>query len=631
MLPEPLAYGNFELVEQCTAHGYVLDSEPVPFTVDGTQTVVTVTKYNTAQKGTITVSKSGEVFSSVMESDGVYQPVYSVSGLAGAVYEIYADEDIVTLDGTVRAKKGELVAEIETGSDGSGTSGLLYLGRYKIVEKKSPFGMTLNPDPQIVELTYAGQEVEITTVSSAFYNERQKVQIDLTKVLEQDERFGIGMNGEILSVQFGLYAAEPLEAADGSVIPKDGLLEIVSCDENGKAVFSTDIPAGAKLYAKEYSTDGHYQISGQIYPVEYEYAGQDVAVVHISVNGGEPISNEIIRGSVMGKKVDEDGFAICGAVFGLFKPDETTFTEETALLTAESNPIGVFRFESVPFGNWVIRELKPAPAFVLNEALYPVTVSQEEEVIEIEIENRFITGSVQTTKVDAEYPDHKLTGAVFEVYVDVDGDQAYRAETDRFIGEMSEVETGVYRMDGLQYNGYFLHEKTSPEGFLKDDNYYYFEIREDGETVTVENEADVGFVNQPITGKLELTKKDISDGKLLPGVGFRIWNEQGEIVTEGYTDQNGIAEFTLRYGKYTYQEFDPLDNYQPDETEYPFEIRENGEIVKAEMTNERIPTPEVPQTGDDTNLGFWIGLGAVALGALVSLVIIQIKRKKDDE
>lgn len=592
---------------------------------------MTVTKYNTAQKGTITVSKSGEVFSSVMESDGVYQPVYSVSGLAGAVYEIYADEDIVTLDGTVRAKKGELVAEIETGSDGSGTSGLLYLGRYKIVEKKSPFGMTLNPDPQIVELTYAGQEVEITTVSSAFYNERQKVQIDLTKVLEQDERFGIGMNGEILSVQFGLYAAEPLEAADGSVIPKDGLLEIVSCDENGKAVFSTDIPAGAKLYAKEYSTDGHYQISGQIYPVEYEYAGQDVAVVHISVNGGEPISNEIIRGSVMGKKVDEDGFAICGAVFGLFKPDETTFTEETALLTAESNPIGVFRFESVPFGNWVIRELKPAPAFVLNEALYPVTVSQEEEVIEIEIENRFITGSVQTTKVDAEYPDHKLTGAVFEVYVDVDGDQAYRAETDRFIGEMSEVETGVYRMDGLQYNGYFLHEKTSPEGFLKDDNYYYFEIREDGETVTVENEADVGFVNQPITGKLELTKKDISDGKLLPGVGFRIWNEQGEIVTEGYTDQNGIAEFTLRYGKYTYQEFDPLDNYQPDETEYPFEIRENGEIVKAEMTNERIPTPEVPQTGDDTNLGFWIGLGAVALGALVSLVIIQIKRKKDDE
>ena len=84
---------------------------------------------------------------------------------------------------------------------------------------------------------------------------------------------------------------------------------------------------------------------------------------------------------------------------------------------------------------------------------------------------------------------------------------------------MSEVETGVYRMDGLRYNGYFLHEKTSPEGFLKDDNYYYFEIREDGETVTVENEAGVGFVNQPITGKLELTKRTFRTVNSSPTLG----------------------------------------------------------------------------------------------------------------
>lgn len=100
-----MQYGNYELVEQCTAYGYVLSKEPVPFKVDGTQTVVTVEKYNVAQKGTITVSKSGEIFSSVAESDGIYQPIYAVSGLAGAVYEIYAAQDIVTLDGTVRAKR----------------------------------------------------------------------------------------------------------------------------------------------------------------------------------------------------------------------------------------------------------------------------------------------------------------------------------------------------------------------------------------------------------------------------------------------------------------------------------------------------------------------------------------------
>ena len=333
----------------------------------------------------------------------------------------------------------------------------------------------------------------------------------------------------------------------------------------------------------------------------------------------------------MGKKVDEDGFAVGGAVFGLFKAGETEFTEETALMTAESNEIGVFLFEDVPYGNWLIRELKPAPAFVLNENVYPVTVSENEETVEITVENRFITGAVQTTKVDAECPDNKLTGAVFEVYIDADGNQEFDPDIDRPVGEMNEIEDGVYRLDGLRYNGYFLYEKTSPEGFLKDENYHYFEIRNDGETVIVENEAGVGFVNQPITGELEITKKDISDGKLLPGVGFRIKNDKGEIVAEGYTDENGIAEFTLRYGKYTYQEFDPLDGYQPDETEYPFEIKEDGEIIKAEMTNEKIPTPDIPQTGDDTNLGFFIGLGAIALGGLVASVIMYIKRKKDDD
>lgn len=631
MMPEKLPYGNYELIEVQTCYGYVLSAEPVPFVVDGTEAIVTVEKHNIAQKGTITVSKSGEVFSSVVESDGIYQPVYSVSGLAGAVYEITAVEDVYTLDGTLRYSAGDVVATITTGTDGTATSEPLYLGKFEIKEIEAPHGMVFNPEPQTVELVYAGQEVEITSVSSAFYNERQRVQIDLSKVLEQDEKFGIGQNGEILSVQFGLYAAEDITAADGMAIPKDGLIEIASCDENGKAVFATDLPVGAKLYVKEYSTDEHYIISDKAYPVLFEYVGQEIETVYISVNGGEAIENDLIRGSVIGKKIDEDGFAICGATFGLFQADETEFTADTAILTAESNEIGVFGFENVPFGNWIIRELIPAPAFVLNETTYPVTISENEEIVEIEIENRFIVGSVQTIKVDAQYPDHKLTGAVFEIYVDVDGDKEFNAEIDKLIGEMTEIEDGVYRMDELRYNGYFLHEKSAPEGFLKDDAYHYFEIRTDGETVAVENEAGVGFINKPITGELELTKKDISDGKLLPDAGFRIKNEKGEIVAEGYTDENGIAKFTLRYGKYTYEEFDAPKGYLIDTTPHAFEITEDGKIIKAEMTNEKEPVPEVPQTGDESNLGFWIGLGAIALGGLVSCGIMYFKKKKDDD
>lgn len=745
LTPEKLPYGKgYSLVEVQAPHGYVLDATPIYFDVTEENsadekgiTIVKVVKENEPQKGTITITKTGEVFSSVVEQNGAYQPVYEIKGLAGAVYEITAAEDVVTLDGTLRYKKGDVVATITTGADGTATTEPLFLGKFEIREVTAPHGMILNGDTVTVELTYAGQEIKITTTSAAFVNERQKVEIDLSKVLEQDEKYGIGRNNEITSVKFGLYASEDITAADGKVIPKDGLIETVTCDENGKAVFATDLPVGAKVYVKEIATDSHYILSDSTYPVTFEYAGQDTAVVKISVNNGEAITNEIIRGTIIGKKLDEDGFTICGALFGLFRENETEFTEETALATCQSNEIGIFTFENVPFGRWIVREIKAAPAFVLNENSYAVTVSTDEEVIEITIENEFITGSVKTTKVDKEYPDNKLSGAVFEVYVDVDNNGEFDPEIDLFVGEMTETEDGIYEMHDLRYNGYFLYEKTAPEGFLKDDGYHYFEIRNDGEiviveneagvgftnqpilgnvtatkvdkeypdnklsgavfeiykdvdgngefdaeidtlvgemteteagvylyeklryggyflyektapegfvkddtyhyfeirndgeTVTVENEAGVGFTNKPIVGELELTKTDISDGKVLANVGFRIRNEAGEIVAEGYTDENGIAKFTLRYGKYTYEEFAALDGYIPDTKAYPFEIKEDGEIVKAAMTNERIP--EVPQTGDESNIGFWIGLAAVALGGVIATAIVLIKKKKDDE
>ena len=159
----------------------------------------------------------------------------------------------------------------------------------------------------------------MTSAEVSFYNERQKAEISLSKIIEQNELFGIGNNGEILSVQFGLFADEELTAADGSVIPKDGLLEIANCDENGKAVFKTDIPVGAKLYVKEIAADNHYILSDEKYPIVFNYAGQDTALVEIKVNDGEPIENEIIYGSIKGLKIDrETQETIEGALFGLF-------------------------------------------------------------------------------------------------------------------------------------------------------------------------------------------------------------------------------------------------------------------------------------------------------------------------
>lgn len=493
MLPSPLPYGNYEIIEQNTCYGYVLDSDPVAFKVDGSTDIVTVVKSNIAQKGTITIKKTGEVFSSVRENEGIYQPVYEVKGLAGAVYEITATEDIVTLDGTTRYTKGQVVATVTTDADGRATSEPLYLGKFTVNEVTAPHGMVLNTNPVDVELTYAGENVKVSTTSTSFYNERQKVTIDLSKSLEKDDVFNIGNGDEITRVQFALYAAEDLIAEDGKTIPKDALIEIDACDTDGKITFSTDLPVGAKVYVKEYATDSHYILSDLIYEVTFDYEGQDTGTVRKNINDGNAIENEMIRGSIVGKKLDEDGFAICGALFGLFAENETEFTEETAILTCESNEIGVFHFENVPFGRWIVREIKAAPAFVLNENSYAVTVSEHEQVVEITIENEFITGIVKTTKVDKEYPENTLGGAIFEIFVDVDGNQEFDAEIDLLVGEMTEGENGVYTMDNLRYNGYFLYEKVAPNGFLKNDGYYYFEIRNDGETVVVENEAGIGF------------------------------------------------------------------------------------------------------------------------------------------
>ena len=384
MLPEALSYGNYEIVEQNTCYGYVLDSTPVPFKVDGSKTVVTVEKHNIAQKGIITVAKTGEVFSTVSQTDRLYQPVYETKGLQGAVYEITAAEDVYTLDGTIRYAKGAVVDEITTEKDGRATSKPLYLGKYEIREIKAPYGMVLNSESQTIELTYAGQEISITETSAEFCNERQKAEISLAKVLAQDEKFGIGMNSEILSVQFGLFADEDLKAADGSVIPKDSLLEIVSCDENGKAAFNTDIPVGAKLYVKEISADSHYLLSDEKYPVIFEYAGQNVATVNLSVNNGELIENNLIYGTVKGLKIDrETKGTVAGALFGLFHGDETEFTEANAVLTATSDENGIFVFENVPFGNWTVKELQPAPNYLPSDDIYRITVANNNQVIEI--------------------------------------------------------------------------------------------------------------------------------------------------------------------------------------------------------------------------------------------------------
>lgn len=431
MLPEKLPYGNYEITEQCTAYGYVLNTEPVAFKIDGSKTVVTVEKRNMPQKGIIRIQKSGEVFASVNKSDGVYQPVFANKKLAGAVYEITAAEDIITPDGTLRYTKGTAADTVTTDKKGNAASKPLYLGKYTVREIKAPYGMVLNSTPKTVELTYAGETVKVTETAIELYNQRQKAEVSLSKILDKDEIFNIGNDGEILSVQFGLYAAEEMTAADGTVIPIDGLLETAGCDKTGKLTFKTDIPVGAKLYVKEITTDSHYILSDEKYPVSFEYAGQETALVKINVNGGEAIKNNILYGFVKGLKIDrETESIIAGAVFGLFRGNETEFTDTNAILTAESDEDGIFTFNNVPFGSWIIKELKPANGYLPNDEIYTVTIDANGQIVEIAVANNRIpeirtkaavngektaTAGGEITVEDTVYYNHLIPGREYTV------------------------------------------------------------------------------------------------------------------------------------------------------------------------------------------------------------------------
>lgn len=635
--PEKLEYGKgYSLVEVQAPYGYVLDSTPVYFDVtqdnateESGVTVIKVDKPNMAQKGTITVEKTGEVFYGVSvsgseDAEVIYQPIYEIAGLSGAVYEIRAAEDIITPDGTVRFTKGEIVDTVTTGKDGLAKSRELYLGNYEVKEITAPYGMVLNDEIHTAELVYAGQNVSVTETATSFVNERQKVEISLNKTLETSDLFGIGQNGELKNISFGLFSAEELVSASGTSIPADGLIEIVTLDESGNGTVKTDLPMGG-YYVKELATDEHYILPDTKYPVTFEYAGQENAKVQLAVNDGEAIENHLIYGSVSGRKVDENGEPLGGALIGLFKYNDTEFTKENALMTVTSKEDGSFSFEQIPFGIWYAREIEQPTGFVLNETVYEVNISENKQVVEIEIVNEFVRGNITLTKVDADFPENKLTGATFEVYQDNNAD-GKPDDGDALIGTLTESEAGIYEMKDLLYGHYLIKETKAPEGFLLDTGIYPVFIETDGMTYSVENKAGVGFINEAMKGNLKIVKTS-SDGKV-EGFSFRITGANGYDVTLK-TDENGeIFIEGLRIGEYTVSEV-------ADEVSAPYSrpadkkanvMTDSTTIVK--MHNVVIDTPK---TGDNSKLGLWLALlGASAAGIGVTVYAGVRKKKKED-
>lgn len=534
--------------------------------------------------------------------------------------------------------------------------------------------MVLNEEIRSVELVYAGQEISITQASTSFVNDRQKAEIEIYKEMQSDKLFGVGANGELLDVVFGLYAKENLTAADGSVIPADGLIELVPMTEAGKASAKTDLPIGS-YYVKEFSTNDSYKLDDTEYPLDFTYQGQNTALVSIKTNDGEPITNIPIYGEIKGLKIDrETEKTIAGALFGLFRTEETEFTKENALLTAESKEDGNFTFKDVAYGDWIVRELKPAEGFLPNNENYPITVSEDGEVVEITVVNDRIPEIGTKAEVDEEKEinateiftltdtvsykhlvpgkEYVLKGVLMDKNTGkplVINGVEITAET-TFIPDTPTGEAIVL----FTFDAKYIKENTQLVAFetlYKDgaELAVHADIDDEGQTVTV-HVPEIGTTatvdgDKHITTAGTVTIDDVVrytnltpgkeytvSGVLMnkaTGIPFLVNGEEirasvtfipeaadGEVTVTFTFDASGITKST------EIVVFETL-------TRDGVEIAVHADIEDTDQTvTITPPIPSIPQTGDNSNIWLWFALMAASVGGIAILFATRKKTQK---
>lgn len=571
ILPEALSYGDYELIEVQAPEGYLLAKEPAKFKVDGKHDdgLIEIRFKDSSQKGVVNFTKTGQtpISIEVKESDygQLHEFIYDYQPIASVTYRIEAVEDIKTNDGTIRAKKGEVVATVTTDDKGEWQSPELYLGKYQSVEASAPNGFIIDPTPIPFELKYAGQLVELTSTSLTATNDFQSLDIQLYKNEEsiagwnenKPELEVVQGNGKV----FGIFTREEQQLSEDMQVSSNALVGYQTV-KDGVATFDLKLPQG-KYYLKELDAGESHVADNTEYDIEFtaenNHATYPIYIYQDSIAYGKETMQKIARQPILNKlhfneftmkKVNEQAFFDketgvtftydtlgTGAVFTLETKDGDMMQE----VTITKDGLGVFK--NVPVGTFYLKEKAPSSdEFVLSE-----------DVIRIE-----------STK---------------------DGIKAYDKD-DKLIGESSAPS-----------------EETET-------------------TITFE------LANYLKKGTAELTKKDVSTGELLPDTGVRILNDKKEIITEGRTDDKGVFSFDLLpTGTYYFQEYDAPEGYVLDETPMEFEIKDDGEVVKCEMTNHKVETPDtpnetdrtLPKTGDTTNvaiLALGLALSAGAMGIL---------------
>lgn len=572
---------------------YYPHTEPKTATVKAGQNA-NVYFNNLLIKGSINVFKYGDILSTVTENeDGTYSPVYKRTYLPNAEYKVYAAEDIVV--GNIKVANGTLVDTIITDKNGKATTKKLYLkengtAKYKLIESKAPTGYVRDTEEHIVTLNRGNSTVDVSSKLEAF-NTRQKATINFNKSIELDDLFKIGSNDEIKNIQFGLYADKEITASDGKVIPAGALIEAMSMsdivnadnDENSDSLTAkysvqTDIPFGS-YYIQEIATDNHYMLDDTKYPFTFSYTNQNEKIVNIQINDGNVIINNLKRGMIQGLKLDDSGNALAGAVIGLFPDDATEFTEETALMTTISADDGTFTFSNLTADKFIVKELKSPDDYLLDENSYPIEITDNEQIVKLEIVNILKRGNIQGLKLD----DSKnvLAGATIGLFL---SDAEEFTKDTAFLTTVS-ADDGTFSFNDIPVGSYIVKELEAPDHYLLDTNNYPIELTENEQIVKLE------IVNVLKRGDIQGLKVD-NNGKVLEGAiialfpaGTKDFTEDNALMVTK-SDKDGKFSFlNLPVGEYIVKELEAPEGYILDDKSYEVSITEDKQIFEVKIVN----------------------------------------------
>ena len=500
-----------------------------------------------------------------------------------------------------------------TDSNGYVSFEQLVYGNYFVKETKAPEGYVIDNTEYPINITKNGQIVKIENAKNVGF-------------------VNFPIKGNILVVKSDDSKTNRIEGAEFTLYDSEGnIISVKTTDKFGEITFK-DLLIGSYIVKETNAPEG-YICDDNEYTINIDTNGKTYTVSNEP--DGKLFLNKPIKGSICIIKTDEAmKLELAGAEFTLYD------NNKEAILTKTTGIDGNIVFENLVYGNYFVKETKAPEGYIIDNNMYEINIDTDGKMYSVSnvsdntvFINIPIRGNISVIKTN-EDKTINLEGAEFTLY-DSNGNVVKAALTDK---------NGSITFKNLIYGKYIIKETKAPIGFAIDKTGYPIDITENGKTYVVSNE-DTGkfFINKPSKGKLHITKVDVSNGKLLPNCGVAVYDENGNAVVKGKTDKNGVIEFTLSYGKYYYQEFEAPEGYLINEEKYYFEIKENGEIIKAKMTDEKIPDdieptpkpeeiksnpiPDVVQTGD--NFAMVIELIILSAVSFVISVFIYKKRKND--